>query len=123
MKYHSRYGPQISEENEVFQIGVVSNQYIMFQTTLASFHLGMDSSALHLAHNEFETKTKVAFSELRKDQTFTDVQLVCEEDSGGTAVTSAHKAILAASSPFFNNVLRGLTHPKPLLYLKDIPKK
>jgi len=85
--------------------------------------LNMDTTALHLAHNNFENNAKAAFSELRRDEAFSDVQLVCDDDAGVAVVTSAHKVILAASSPFFNSVLRGLTHPKPLLYLKGVPQK
>jgi len=85
--------------------------------------LNMDTTALHLAHNNFENNARVAFSELRRDEAFSDVKLVCDDDSGLAVVTSAHKVILAASSPFFNSVLRGLAHPQPLLYLKGVPQK
>ena len=83
----------------------------------------MDNPVLSLAHNNFEKNVKVAYSELRKDGTFSDVQLACDDDCGVAVMIPAHKVILAASSPFFNNVLRALPHPKPLLYLKGIPKR
>ena len=51
----------------------------------------MDNTALHLAHNNFENNAKVAFSELRRDEAFSDVQLVCDDDSGVAVVTMAHK--------------------------------
>jgi len=86
-------------------------------------YLDMDNPALHLAHNNFENNARAAFSELRRDEAFSDVQLVCDDDAGVAVVTTAHKVILAASSPFFNHVLRGLPHHKPLLYLKGIPQK
>ena len=94
----------------------------MFQTTHTSSY-NMDNTALHLAHNSFENNAKVAFSELRKDQTFSDVQLVCDNHLGIAVVTSAHKVVLAASSSFFDSVLRSLAHPKPLVYLRGIPQK
>ena len=83
----------------------------------------MNNPVLCLAHNDFEKNSKVAFSELRKDQAFSDVQLACDDECGVAVVISAHKVILAASSPFFNSLLRGTAHPKPLLYLKGIPQK
>ena len=67
--------------------------YAVFQTTHMPC-LNMDTTALHLAHNNFENNTKVAFSELRRDEAFSDVQLVCDDDAGVAVVTSAHKVIL-----------------------------
>ena len=96
--------------------------HAVFQTTHTSSY-NMDNTALHLAHNSFENNAKVAFSELRKDQTFSDVQLVCDNHLGIAVVTSAHKVVLAASSSFFDSVLRSLAHPKPLVYLRGIPQK
>ena len=68
--------------------------------------LNMDTTALHLAHNNFENNARVAFSELRRDKAFSDVKLVCVDDSGLAVVTSAHKVILAAFSLFLS-VRRG----------------
>jgi len=83
----------------------------------------MESVLLHLAHNNFENNLKGILSELRRDQTFSDIQLVCDDDQGDAVVLPAHKVILAGSSPFFSNLLRGLSHPQLALYLKGIPLK
>jgi len=83
----------------------------------------MESALLHLAHNNFENNVKGILSELRRDQTFSDIQLVCDDDQGDAVVLPAHKVILAGSSPFFSNLLRGLSHPQLALYLKGIPLK
>jgi len=83
----------------------------------------MESALLHLAHNNFENNVKGILSELRRDQTFSDIQLVCDDDQGDAVVLHAHKVILAGSSPFFSNLLRGLSHPQLALYLRGIPLK
>jgi len=83
----------------------------------------MDSALLHLAHNNFENNVKGILSELRRDRTFSDIQLVCDDDQGDVVVLPAHKVILAGSSPFFSNLLRGLSHPQLALYLKGVPQK
>ena len=53
---------------------------------------------------------------MREDQDFTDVTLACED---GEEV-EAHKVILAASSPFFQNLLRRNKHPHPLIYMRGV---
>ena len=83
----------------------------------------MDSALLHLAHNNFENNVKGILSELRRDRTFSDIQLVCDDDQGDVVVLPAHKVILAGSSQFFSNLLRGLSHPQLTLYLKGVPQK
>ena len=48
-----------------------------------------------------------------------DVTLVCEDGQH----LKAHKVILAASSPFFEEILRKSKHPHPLIYLKGFQSK
>ena len=55
------------------------------------------SEKLCLQWNDFQENVKVAFRNLRGDETFTNVTLACED---GHQI-EAHKVILAASSPFF----------------------
>jgi len=47
---------------------------------------------------------------------FSDVTLACED---GEQV-EAHKVILAASSPFFQQLLRRNKHPHPLIYMRGV---
>ena len=56
----------------------------------------------------------MAFANLRKDNDFTDVTLACQD---GNQV-EAHKVILAASSPFFQNLLKRIKHAHPLIYMR-----
>ena len=57
-----------------------------------------------------------AFRDLRKDNEFTDVTLSCED---GHQV-EAHKVILSASSPLFENLLKRNKHAHPLIYMRGI---
>ena len=57
-----------------------------------------------------------AFGNLREDKDFADVTLACED---GQQI-EAHKVILAASSPFFQNLLKRYKHPHPLIYMRGV---
>ena len=59
------------------------------------------SEKLCLQWHDFQENVKVSFGNLREDKHFTDVTLACEDGQQ----LEAHKVILAASSPFFQNVL------------------
>ena len=67
-----------------------------------------------LRSNDFQENVNTAFRDLRKDCDFTDVTLACED---GYQV-EAHKVILAASSPFFQNLLKTNKHAHPLIYMR-----
>ena len=66
--------------------------------------------------NDFQEKNNTAFVALRKDVEFTDVTLACED---GNQV-EAHKVVLAASSPFFYNLLKRNKHIHPLIYMTGL---
>ena len=74
------------------------------------------SEKLCLKWDGFEEITFSGFGRLRNDKDLSDVTLACED---GQLVT-AHKVILAASSPFFLNLLRRHKHPNPLIYMKGL---
>jgi len=74
------------------------------------------SEKLCLKWNDFQANINAAFGSLRTDNDFTDVTLACED---GQQV-EAHKVILAASSPFFQNLLKRNKHPHPLIYMKGV---
>jgi len=67
------------------------------------------SEKLCLKWNDFQDITNNAFGSLRNDVDLSDVTLACED---GEQV-EAHKVILAASSPFFQQLLRRNKHPLP----------
>ena len=76
----------------------------------------MISKQFHLVWNKFQINTTSFFKEMREDQDFTDVTLCCEENKQ----IMAHKAILAASSPFFKTMLKQNNHPQPIIYLRGV---
>ena len=72
------------------------------------------SEKLCLQWNSFNENVNSAFRRMREDKEFTDVSLVCEDGQQ----MEAHKVILAASSPFFEEILQKSKHPRPLIYLR-----
>ena len=74
------------------------------------------SEQLCLKWNDFQENVNAAFGNLREDNEFADVTLACED---GQQI-EAHKVILAASSPFFQTLLRRNRHPHPLIYMKGV---
>ena len=72
---------------------------------------------LCLQWNSFQDNVKTAFGNLRDTSDFVDVTLACED---GRQI-EAHKVVLAASSPFFQRVLKGNKHSRPLLiYMRGV---
>ena len=74
------------------------------------------SEKLCLKWNDFQENVSTAFGNLREDTEFADVTLACED---GQQI-EAHKVILAASSPFFQNLLKRNRHPHPLIFMRGI---
>ena len=74
------------------------------------------SEKLCLKWNDFQENTSSAFAVLRDDRDLSDVTLVCED---GQQI-EAHKVILAASSPFFLELLKRNKHPHALLYMRGV---
>ena len=60
------------------------------------------SEKLCLKWNDFQGNMNTTFESLRVEKEFSDVTLACAD---GQQV-EAHKVILAASSPFFQNILK-----------------
>ena len=75
-----------------------------------------NSDKLCLQWNDFKENISASFGDLRTDRDLTDVTLACED---GKQV-EAHKVILAASSPFFMNLLKKNKHSHPLIYMKGL---
>ena len=74
------------------------------------------SEKLCLRWNDFQENVNTAFQSLREDNEFADVTLACED---GQQI-EAHKVILAASSPFFQSLLKRTRNPHPLIYMRGV---
>ena len=74
------------------------------------------SEKLCLQWNHFQDNVRSAFGNLREGTDFADVTLACED---GQQI-EAHKVILAASSPFFQAILKRNTHSHPLIYMRGM---
>ena len=74
------------------------------------------SEKLSLQWNDFKRNVNTAFASLREDCDFADVTLACQDGQ----MIKAHKVILAASSPFFQKLLRMDKHPYPLIYMRGV---
>ena len=84
--------------------------------TLTLFkHIEM-AEKLCLQWNNFQENVKNAFGHFRDSTDFADVTLACED---GRQI-EAHKVVLAASSPFFQRILKKNNHIHPLIYMKGI---
>ena len=68
-----------------------------------------------LTWDNHQKNASEAFSGLRNDEFFSDVTLACRDQQ-----FKAHKVVLAASSPFFEQVLKNHQHPNPLIFLKGV---
>ena len=71
---------------------------------------------LCLQWNDFKENVSSAFGELRGDRELTDVTLASEDGQQ----MEAHKVILAASSPFFMQLLKKNKHGHPLIYMRGV---
>ena len=74
------------------------------------------SEKLCLQWNDFQNNVINAFGHLRDTTDFVDVTLACED---GRQI-EAHKVVLAASSPFFEKILKGNKHSHPLIYMREM---
>ena len=70
-----------------------------------------------LRWNDFKQNATSAFEDLRHLGEYSDVTLV----SGDGEAIEAHKVVLAASSPVFQNILRQTKqHPHPMIFFRSV---
>ena len=66
--------------------------------------------------DDFQENMSSSFARIRKDYEFSDVTLACEDGQQ----LEAHRAILAASSPYFQKLFRRNKHIHPLVFMRDV---
>ena len=76
----------------------------------------MGQEMLGLQWKTYEAHLSNAFKGLYNQSDFSDVTLVCDDQTQ----LAAHKIVLSACSPFLRNILLNNPHPHPLIYLKGI---
>ena len=74
------------------------------------------SEKLCLQWDNFKDNVLTSFTSLRAGNDFADVTLACEDGKQ----MEAHKVILAASSPFFQNLLKKNKHSHPLIFMRGV---
>ena len=79
-------------------------------------HRMNNSEKFCLKWNDFKESVGSAFGSMREDLDFADTTLACEDGQQ----LSAHKVILAASSPFFHKLLKRNKQPHQLVYMRGM---
>ena len=69
-----------------------------------------------LKWNDFKENVGSAFGSFREDLDFADITMACEDGQQ----LSAHKVILAASSPFFHKLLKRNKQSHQLVYMRGM---
>ena len=86
-----------------------------YQTVPSPRVMGSEEK-LCLQWNDFKESITLSFKALRNDKEFTDATLACEDGQ----VIEVHRTVLAASSPFFMELLKKHKHSHPLIYMRGI---
>ena len=76
----------------------------------------MSTKRLQISSGQFGELSQDLLADLRNDNDFLDVTLVCDGDKQ----IQAHKVVLASFSSFFKSLLRNNPHQHPLIYLKGL---
>ena len=74
------------------------------------------SEKLSVNWDDFTANSCNSIKKLRASSDFADVTLACEDGE----VMEAHKFILSAASPFFQNLLLRSKHPHPIIYMRGV---
>ena len=78
--------------------------------------MDINQEKMCLKWKDFQTNINLSLKDLRSENNFADVTLVCEDNQ----LIETHKIILAASSSFFKSILTQNKHTHPLIYMKGI---
>ena len=75
-----------------------------------------NNDIVSLKYNDFQEHISGSFGSLRTELDFTDVTLASEDGQ----YVEAHKVVLAASSLFFQNLLKQIKHQQPFIYMRGM---
>merc|ERR1719225_2467783 len=75
----------------------------------------MSTEQFCLRWNDFHSNITSAFSDIRDDEEFLNVTLVCDGD-----IVRAHKLVLSACSHLIRIMLKKNSHPQPMIFLRGI---
>ena len=75
-----------------------------------------NNDIVSLKYNDFQEHISGSFGSLRTELDFTDVTLASEDGQH----VEAHKVVLAASSIFFQNLLKQIKHQQPFIYMRGM---
>ena len=78
----------------------------------------MTAQMVSLKFVDFQQSVATSYKDFRRENEFSDVTLVCEEDQE----IEAHKLILTACSPFFSKLLKK-KHHNPMIYMRGVKVK
>lgn len=78
--------------------------------------MGSSAQQYCLRWNNHRANLLSVFDELLQNEAFTDVTLICE----GVSPLKCHKMVLAACSPYFQNLFTTLSCKHPVVVLKDV---
>ena len=78
--------------------------------------MGSSNDSFTLRWNEFEANICSTFRDLKDNKDFADLTLVSADDQQ----VEVHKVVLAASSPFFQKILKRNAHQHPLIYMRGV---
>jgi hypothetical protein len=76
----------------------------------------MSQETFCLKWNTYGAHLSTAFQDLFSESTFSDVALVCDDQT----LLPAHKIVLSACSTVLKNILFNNPHPHPLIYLRGV---
>lgn len=78
--------------------------------------MGSTAQQYCLRWNNHRSNLLTVFDELLQNEAFTDVTLVCD----GASPIKCHKIVLAACSPYFQNLFTNLSCKHPVVVFKDV---
>ena len=89
------------------------------ETEVRMLHQTTEERVREIIQEVIRENVDSAFGRLRYDKVFADVTLACEDGQQ----MDAHKVILAASSPIFEEILQRNKHPHPMIYMRGFQSK